>query len=269
MSKRPHLISSSEKFGYSYDDPMMIQEYTTPFLDLDALKTEERSSEATKKKIYKLILAKCHEKIKRMNRKTNNRECWYDIPFFLPGYPVYDVGLAKEYVMYQLSLNGIYVKDVGGNRVYIAWREDYINHNQYLQRLNNVTPKPNIYKVSVSPIDQRQSQEQEQASKRRPKIFLETDEKQQETNVSMLQYDDRLVDMIPVNAKKAGELYHDKDRINTYSDSRSSSNNSNDRRSKRNQLNKRLQESRKERECSNSGRNKYDEESHLDSHYFR
>lgn len=185
------VVDHPFNFGYSSEDHHNIRENTTPFLNLEELRKEERSSVRTKKQIYKLILAKCHEKIKRTNSTTDNRECYYEIPIFLPGYPVYSTEEAKAFVLNELSLNGLDSSDLGVNRIYISWHPKRVNHQVYQQRAVKLRPKPNIYKVEVSPSSKTPSR------KRNGKISNTESPK-----VSMLQYDHNLEDMIPVNTKK-------------------------------------------------------------------
>lgn len=297
LMKSPNVITNSEDFEHTpYDDPLMVQDYTTPFLDLDNLKKEERNSDKTKLRMYKIILAKCHEKIKRTNRRTEHRQCYFDIPFFLPGYPVYDVSLAKQYVMNQLMLNGLFVKDVATHRIYIAWRDDYVNRQQYLSQLNKVMPKPNIYKLAVSPLDERQRNTEEETEEahtnNKPKIIRSAPRKvgknkYQESNVSMLQWDDRIADMVPVNSHKAEQIYGEPSRSHSNRNMHENGNhnvydffNDNDPywKDRRERLNQRIRENRQHREIGNDNRRQKhrrskrrdndDEESNLESKYF-
>lgn len=196
----PH---DDQYFGYNSEDLHKIKEETTPFLNLDQLKKEERSLDKTRNKIYKLLLAKCHAKIKRTNQTTEFRECFFEIPIFLPGFPVYSVLDAKEFIINQLNLNGVLAADYGENKIYISWKIEDLNYNQYKTYSEKMVPKNNVYKVGVSPLDTRptpiypkSNYNNNNRSRNKSKIIGE------EGKVSMFQYDERYQDLIPVNTEK-------------------------------------------------------------------
>jgi hypothetical protein len=113
---------------------------TVPFLDLDQLREEERSPAKTYSAIYKKILSKCHEKIRKINKRTTSRECHYEIPIFLPGYPMYDIKEAKGFVLHHLNKNGILAESVGETKIYISWKPEDVNQQQFeiqAQKSNN------------------------------------------------------------------------------------------------------------------------------------
>lgn len=194
-----HIVAPENyQFGYSSEDMHRITEETTPFLNLDKLREEERSTEKTRRKIYKLILSKCHSKIRRTNNTTDFRECNFDVPIFLPGFPVYSVEEAKQFVLEQLHKNGIYAQDQGTTRIYISWRDEDVNYDQYQVTSQKMAPKDNVYKVGISPLDERF---QATKKKREAKIW-----NNDENKVSLYQYDTRFGDMVPVNASKMNKF---------------------------------------------------------------
>lgn len=195
-------IMPSPQFGYSTEDDHRICEETTPFLNLDKLREEERNTDKTKLKMYKLILSKCHSKIRRTNNQIDVKECYFDIPIFLPGFPVYSVLEAKQYVLQKLYENGIYANDVGGNRIYISWKTEHIDYDQYKVTAQKMTPKQNPYKIAISPMDAR-NKPSNTTKEREAKIWQNEDT----NNVSMFQYDVRYDDMVPVNKRKMNEQF--------------------------------------------------------------
>lgn len=207
MNRRGHIIPPS-RFGYTSENDHRICDETTPFLNLDKLREEERSTEKTRTKIYKLILSKCHSKIRKVNNKTDQRECFFDIPIFIPGYPVYSVLEAKAFVLSKLNHNGIYANDVGENRIYISWKPNDVNYDQYKVTSEKMMPRNNVYKVGISPLDTRHQQKPKE--QRKAKIWPEDGD----NKVSMFQYDVRLGDMIPVNTKKMSKQYPELSRKN-------------------------------------------------------
>lgn len=176
-----------------YDDQKIV-----PFLDLDELKLEERSTTKTQVKICKIILAKCHETIKRKNRESELKQCVYEIPILIPGYPGYNFDVVQRYILDNLSQNGLYVSPIGNNKVFVSWQDNHINRQIYEYTAQKVTQKYNIYKVTESPI----KNEAKKRNKNKP-------DEDVPSSVSMMQYDQRLPDLIPVNTKKALNIYED------------------------------------------------------------
>jgi hypothetical protein len=187
-----------------FDDPNVI-----PFLDLDQLKKEERNTFNTQKKIFKLILSRCHDRIKKRNRDTDLRECYYEVPIMLPGYPGYNLNEVCRFIVVSLGQNGLKAQVVDTGKIYISWKPQDINRRQYETRVDAITPKPNLYKVGVSPMADQYDQEMESNRPRKPVYHKKSKNSEDEPQtVSMLQYDDKLPDLIPVNRRKAERMYH-------------------------------------------------------------
>lgn len=176
-----------------YDDQKVV-----PFLDLDELKLEERSTTKTQIKICKIILAKCHEMIKRKNRESELKQCVYEIPLLVPGYPGYNFDVVQQYLLYNLSYNGLYVQGIGQNKIFISWQDNHINRQIYEHTSQKVTQKHNIYKVTESPIKHEMK-----------KKHRHNKDEEAPSSVSMMQYNQKLPDLIPVNTKKAMKIYED------------------------------------------------------------
>jgi len=118
---------------------------TVPFLDLEELRQEGRSPHRTRQKIYKIILSRCHDRIKKMNKSTQYRECYYDIPIFLPGYPVYSIPEAKHFLISNLIENGLKAESVGEARIYVSWKPEDTNQEQFVSKAQKATNRPATY----------------------------------------------------------------------------------------------------------------------------
>jgi hypothetical protein len=111
------------------------------------------------------------------------------------------------YVAEQLHRNGIYVEDAGPSRIFLSWRPSDINLAAYEFQSQKRIQKNDVYKISISPLDQRNSPD----SSMKPKIIRGPNNKTKKGGksvtlddeyVSMMQYDKTLPDLVPVNAKK-------------------------------------------------------------------
>ena len=183
-----------------YEDDRII-----PFLDLEQLKNEEKKPYRIQKKIYKMILSKCHDKIRKLNRTTEYRECKYEIPWFIYGYPGYDLEHVNRYLIHQLSLNGMYAERINPGMIYISWKQEDIDKRQFRIQSQKMTNKPNLYKVGISPLADDPSFPATHPGSKKPRIIKSSPE-DADNPVTMLKYDDRFDDLVPVNTKKVSHI---------------------------------------------------------------
>jgi hypothetical protein len=78
------------------------------------------AKKALQNEIYETILSKCHKRIELItdNQKMN---CFFDIPIFIIGFPLYDLNKCVEFVMNALIKNGFLVKYYFPTYLYISW----------------------------------------------------------------------------------------------------------------------------------------------------
>lgn len=182
----------NQPFGYS-DQGHDIHDGKVPFLNLDMLQNEGRDSKKIDRQIFKLILARCHKHIKRINRETESRECRYSIPYFMPGYPAYKLRDAKEYLVTHLRENGLRADLLDGQDIYISWAPQEINHDIYQNKIDKMAERTNIYKIGISPlVDPPRAHRKSKSSN-----IIDS----QNSEVSLLQLDPKRPDFIPVNTK--------------------------------------------------------------------
>ena len=92
----------------------------TSQLNIDELYNSAKRKELKKYETFDKILLRCHTRIKLYaeNRKT---ECLYQIPQFIIGVPLYNVGELQEYIVRALKNNGLLVKEYTHNWIFISW----------------------------------------------------------------------------------------------------------------------------------------------------
>lgn len=73
-----------------------------------------------KNTIYLNVLNDCHRKIK-YNSKLNRMYCFFLIPEFIFGTPLYDISELREFIMYHLARNGFKLNYVDPNWLFITW----------------------------------------------------------------------------------------------------------------------------------------------------
>lgn len=179
-------------FGYS-DQGHEIHEGKVPFLNLEMLQDEGKDSGRINRQIFKLILARCHKYIKRVNRETESRECRYQIPYFLPGYPAYKIGDAKNYLITHLRENGLRADNMEGSYIFISWAPNNVNYQNYQSRIDRMAERSNVYKVGVSPLAN--------PARARNRSNSRSNQSPSNPGISLLQLDSTKPDFIPVNTE--------------------------------------------------------------------
>lgn len=81
---------------------------------------EQKQKEEKKKEIFKNIYSKIEKKIV-LTSKNNFYQCWYEVPAFLVGLPLYKVKDCIEYIITTLKTNGFKVDLYEPNLLYINW----------------------------------------------------------------------------------------------------------------------------------------------------
>jgi hypothetical protein len=81
---------------------------------------EQNELQANKKKTYKKILERINSKIKTTS-VSNNKGCWYEVPEFILGLPIYKMNECVEYIMKKLKNNGFTVTLINNNVIIISW----------------------------------------------------------------------------------------------------------------------------------------------------
>jgi hypothetical protein len=73
---------------------------------------------------FNVVLSKCHAKIKHI-ASQGGLNIFYEIPYILLGYPLYDMHECQEYIVEALRKNGLLVQILphpNNNTIYISWR---------------------------------------------------------------------------------------------------------------------------------------------------
>ena len=91
-------------------------------INIDELNSIQQSKKKYKEEIYETILLKCHCRIK-LSAKTNDFGCcFYSIPKYIYGMPIYDYKLCLIYIVKALTKNGFSLKYTHPNLLFISWK---------------------------------------------------------------------------------------------------------------------------------------------------
>jgi hypothetical protein len=89
--------------------------------------------------IYDSVLVKCHKRIK-YNSDLEKTYCFFQIPEFIIGVPIYKTDEMKRYIMNSLKNNGFQLLYIDPNWLFIHWGHHAMN------KLANTTLKKEIKK---------------------------------------------------------------------------------------------------------------------------
>ena len=96
--------------------------FNTPMLNIDELHDKEREKTSRKFEVYQKILEKCHNKIRTTAQNaSNNGYCFYQVPKYTFGVPLYDTKSCIMFLVTALTKNGFDVRYTHPNLLFISW----------------------------------------------------------------------------------------------------------------------------------------------------
>ena len=97
---------------------------TTPQISIADLYSMKNKKDKIKTNTFNVIIEKCHSKIKHIAQQ-GGMEVFYEIPYVLIGYPLYNITECIDYVVDSLRKNGLLVQILphpNDTTVYISWK---------------------------------------------------------------------------------------------------------------------------------------------------
>jgi len=116
-------------------------------LSLNQLHRERQQREERKKVSYQQMLERCISRIKSVNEKAKTTQecfCYYEIPPWTYGVPLYDVEGCIQYIIAELQKKGCKTQYVYPNNIYIDWCEIPGESNNSSNSSNSYSASNNI-----------------------------------------------------------------------------------------------------------------------------
>ena len=98
----------------------MILNHKMSQIDMKKLYSTINQQTLKRMELYDSILKKCHSRI-LYNSGLRRRYCFYQIPEFVIGTPLYDISELRNYVMNSLKTNGFELLYIEPNWLFIQW----------------------------------------------------------------------------------------------------------------------------------------------------
>lgn len=105
-------------------------------LSLSELAKIHKKKQKSKTKTYDTILNKCHTQIRNM-AKMDKTFCYYIVPLYVLGLPLYDINACIVYLLLNLKKKGFYVQMADTQTIYISWKHIYEQNIQEKQISNS------------------------------------------------------------------------------------------------------------------------------------
>jgi len=92
-------------------------------INIEELHREQDRKEQNKSEIFVTILEKVHQKIKFTSTVSKDKFCFYSVPTYVYGLPLFDINSCIIYLTKTLSENGFNIKYTHPNLLLISWLE--------------------------------------------------------------------------------------------------------------------------------------------------
>jgi hypothetical protein len=123
-------------------------------LSINNLHNEIEKRESRKNKIYHSILEKVQYRIITTNKKSNDCYCFYIVPTFMFGVPLYNMTKCIIFIMEDLISRGFIVNYTHPNLLFVSWKDKPKNINnqietQHKNSINLGLVDKNIYENNI------------------------------------------------------------------------------------------------------------------------
>ena len=120
-------------------------------ININELFNDQSKKEKHKEEIYDNVLKQCHKKILRAAElNPYNNCCFYIIPKFIYGIPLYNLDKCINYLVVNLSKNGFKINYTHPNLLIISWfkKEESQSKNEIMFNTKANVKSINDYKPS-------------------------------------------------------------------------------------------------------------------------
>ena len=90
-------------------------------ININDLNKRIKQKETDKQQVFEKILKLCHNRIKKTASINNSYSCFYVIPRYVYGIPLYNYKNCLIYIIKSLTKNGFDVMYTHPNLLYISW----------------------------------------------------------------------------------------------------------------------------------------------------
>ena len=103
---------------------------------INDLQKDQASKDKSRNNIYHFITKKCFAKIKETHN-NNITYCFFNLPEYIPGYPLYNMTECVLYILKKLKEKGFSCRYVDSFIIYISWH-NVKNSQKMIENKKNV-----------------------------------------------------------------------------------------------------------------------------------
>ncbi len=92
-------------------------------ININELHREQNRKDEKRTEIYENILDKVHQKIKLTSKTSDDKFCFYSVPIYVYGLPLFDVNNCILFLTKKLTYNGFDIRYTHPNLLLISWYE--------------------------------------------------------------------------------------------------------------------------------------------------
>lgn len=124
-------------------------------INIDELHREQDKKENNKEEIFITILDMVHQKIKFTSKISKDKFCFFSVPTYVYGLPLFDINSCIIYLTKKLSDNGFEIRYTHPNLLLISWlvKPQKNTSNSYsgntIQKLEDARRKALEYKPTT------------------------------------------------------------------------------------------------------------------------
>ena len=100
-------------------------------LRINDLYSKKNEKNLKRLEIYDSVLVKCHERIK-YNSNFEKTYCFFQIPEFIIGTPLYNINEMRKYIINSLKTNGFNILYIDPNWLFISW--GHVNNEKSISK---------------------------------------------------------------------------------------------------------------------------------------
>lgn len=89
-------------------------------MDIYSLIKKQEKRKEYKEELFKKILKQAHRRIEYCSN-TGDQYAIFTVPFYIPGYPLFNKTECCYYLIYELRQNGFDVRSFSDQYIYISW----------------------------------------------------------------------------------------------------------------------------------------------------
>ena len=108
---------------FSYSDDKNINIKMSKMINISDLHREQDKKEEARLEIYTNILDKVHQKIKLTSKTSTDKFCFFSVPTYVYGLPLFDVNNCILFLTKKLTDNGFNIRYTHPNLLLISWLE--------------------------------------------------------------------------------------------------------------------------------------------------